>query len=193
MSISGIPASQLSDIALESNKKVTLPNGSSISDAVMSIQYDLDSQAPENALAQVTYTYNDRTIGSAYLLNRIGETSAPVLPPLETETGESLTGESSQSEETTPVSESAASAASPEQESSSSGIPGVVWAVIAIAAVVALLSGAFIFFRIQKQKKEEELRRRRERRRQRLREIGVSDEEFEQMMAQRRANRQQKR
>lgn len=193
MSISGIPASQLSDIALESNKKVTLPNGSSISDAVMSIQYDLDSQAPENALAQVTYTYNDRTIGSAYLLNRIGETSAPVLPPLETETGESLTGESSQSEENTPVSESAASAASPEQESSSSGIPGVVWAVIAIAAVVALLSGAFIFFRIQKQKKEEELRRRRERRRQRLREIGVSDEEFEQMMAQRRANRQQKR
>ncbi len=65
--------------------------------------------------------------------------------------------------------------------------------MIAIAAVVALLSGAFIFFRIQKQKKEEELRRHRERRRQRLREIGVSDEEFEQMMAQRRANRQQKR
>ena len=39
--------------------------------------------APENAIAQVQYTYNDRLIGSAYLLNRTGEEEEIPLIPLE--------------------------------------------------------------------------------------------------------------
>ena len=66
----------------------------------------------------------------------------------------------------------------------------MVWIALAVAVVIAAAAGAVIYLNIQRQRREEERRRRQERRHQRLREIGVSDEEFEQMMAARKAARQ---
>ena len=63
---------------------ITLPLSASIGDADVSVNYQLEDSAPENAIAQVQYTYNDRVIGSAYLLNRIGEPEETISLPPET-------------------------------------------------------------------------------------------------------------
>ncbi len=195
LTIQGLPAGDLSKLSPEDGM-ITLPLSSSISDTVRTVTYELDSRAPENAVAQVRYTYNDRLVGSAYLLNRIGEEEETVLPPLDT---------ADQSQEDGTGAESSADASSAEEVPSSSSdpssgqngdapsedsrkIPGVVWVAVIVAIVIGAAAAAVIFLNIRRQKKEEERRRRQERRRQRLREIGVSDEEFQQMMAQRRAS-----
>ena len=209
LSIGGIPVGDLSDLSLEEGM-ITLPLSASIGDADVSVTYQLDGLAPENAIAQVQYTYNDRLIGSAYLLNRTGEEETTITLP-ETTAADSGTSGSSADGETPAAGDSGAEAPSPAQsadggsssapdsQNSGSGsqgstggfaIPSVVWIALAVAVVIAAAAGAVIYLNIQRQRREEERRRRQERRRQRLREIGVSDEEFEQMMAARRAARQ---
>ena len=210
MSIAGLPTGDLSGLALEEGM-ITLPLTSSISDADVSVTYDLGERAPDNAIAQVQYTYNDRVIGSAYLLNRIGEAQETTITLPETTAADSGTSGSSADGETPAAGDSGAEAPSPAQsadggsssapdsQNSGSGsqgstggfaIPSVVWIALAVAVVIAAAAGAVIYLNIQRQRREEERRRRQERRHQRLREIGVSDEEFEQMMAARKAARQ---
>lgn len=191
MTIVGLPAGDLSDLSLEEGM-ITLPLSSSIEDTVRTVSYDLDSRAPENAIAQVQYTYNDRLVGSAYLLNNLGAEPEIILPPLEDPSqdaaGESGTQETSSGAEDSSQASSETSAKTDETPAENSGgIPGIVWIAVALAAAGGASAAAVIVLRIRRQKKEEERRRRQERRRQRLREIGVSDEEFQQMMAQRRS------
>lgn len=195
MTIVGLPAGDLSDLSLEDGM-ITLPLSSSISDTARTVRYELDSRAPENAIAQVQYTYNDRLVGSAYLLNRTGEEEETVLPPLDStaqadgeSTGEEGTADSSSSPEDPSAQTDPSAGQDGEKPSGDSrGIPGVVWIAVVMTIVIISAAAAVIFLNIRRQKKEEERRRRQERRRQRLREIGVSDEEFQQMMAQRRAS-----
>ena len=210
MSIAGLPTGDLSGLALEEGM-ITLPLTSSISDADVSVTYDLGESAPDNAIAQVQYTYNDRVIGSAYLLNRIGEAQETTITLPETTAADSGTSGSSADGKTPAAGDSGAeapspapsadgsSSAAPDSQNSGSGshgstggfaIPSVVWIALAVAVVIAAAAGAVIYLNIQRQRREEERRRRQERRHQRLREIGVSDEEFEQMMAARKAARQ---
>lgn len=214
MSIAGLPAGDLSMLSLEEGM-ITLPLSASIGDADVSVNYQLEDSAPENAIAQVQYTYNDRVIGSAYLLNRIGEPEETIsLPPetaaagTEAAAGSAAAGETDASSETADPSgvssapDSGSQPASAESTGSEDGglkengglkIPAVVWIALAVAAVIAAAAGAVIALNISRQRKEEERRRRQERRHRRLREIGVTDEEFEQMMAARRAARQESR
>ena len=204
MTIAGLPSGDLSDLSLQDGM-ITLPLSSTIADTDMAVNYELDSRAPENAIAQVQYTYNDRVVGSAYLLNRIGEEPETVLPPLDTnETGETGTetaetpepGSQDGSETAVLPTDGESEAAAGEADSPAdpadtgrSGIPTVVWIALGVAVVIGAVAGFIIYLNIQRQRKEEARRRRQERRRQRLREIGVSDEEFQQMMAERRASR----
>ena len=196
LSIGGIPVGDLSDLSLEEGM-ITLPLSASIGDADVSVTYQLDGLAPENAIAQVQYTYNDRLIGSAYLLNRTGEEEEIPLIPLESP------GADASAPVTDPAAGSSADAGpqtapgaisqgNPETSPGEDGfsVPVFVWVLAAVAALAAAAAAVTVHLRRDRQRREEDRRRREERRRQRLREIGVSDEEFEQMMAARRAARQ---
>ncbi len=55
-------------LSLEEGRTVTLPAGASLGDAETEISYDLPDSAPDGAAALVTYTYEDRVIGTAYLM-----------------------------------------------------------------------------------------------------------------------------
>ena len=114
MSIAGLPTGDLSGLALEEGM-ITLPLTSSISDADVSVTYDLGERAPDNAIAQVQYTYNDRVIGSAYLLNRIGEAQETTITLPETTAADSGTSGSSADGETPAAGDSGAEAPSPAQ------------------------------------------------------------------------------
>ena len=199
LSIGGIPVGDLSDLSLEEGM-ITLPLSASIGDADVSVTYQLDGLAPENAIAQVQYTYNDRLIGSAYLLNRTGEEEEIPLIPLESpgadasnpaaDASDPAAGSSADTgPQTAPES---ISQGNPETSPGEDGfsVPVFVWVLAAVAALAAAAAAVTVHLRRERQRREEDRRRREERRRQRLREIGVSDEEFEQMMAARRATRQ---
>ena len=54
-------------LSLDDRCFVTLPKGADISDAQTTLNYNLGENDPEDAVAQIQYTYNDRTIGSTYL------------------------------------------------------------------------------------------------------------------------------
>ena len=167
MSIAGLPTGDLSGLALEEGM-ITLPLTSSISDADVSVTYDLGERAPDNAIAQVQYTYNDRVIGSAYLLNRIGEAQETTITLPETTAADSGTSGSSADGETPAAGDSGAEAPSPAQsadggsssapdsQNSGSGsqgstggfaIPSVVWIALAVAVVIAAAAGAVIYLK----------------------------------------------
>ena len=220
LSIGGIPVGDLSDLSLEEGM-ITLPLSASIGDADVSVTYQLDGLAPENAIAQVQYTYNDRLIGSAYLLNRTGEEEEIPLIPLESPGADASAPVTDPAGASDPVTDPDADASNPAADASdpaagssadtgpqtapgaiSQGnpetspgedgfsVPVFVWVLAAVAALAAAAAAVTVHLRRERQRREEDRRRREERRRQRLREIGVSDEEFEQMMAARRAARQ---
>ncbi|MEY8339403.1 serine hydrolase [Lachnospiraceae bacterium 62-35] len=84
MLIAGLPAGDLSRIVLERGSSITLPKEADFFDSQVALEYELDHNAPKNAIAKLNYTYNDRPIGSAYLLNEIIQTpSLPALPMAE--------------------------------------------------------------------------------------------------------------
>lgn len=68
MSIAGLPTTNLSVLQMQEDCRVTLPNDADITDAVSSITYELPASAPEHAVAQIAYHYNDRQIGTSYLM-----------------------------------------------------------------------------------------------------------------------------
>ena len=213
LSIGGISVGDLSDLSLEEGM-ITLPLSASIGDADVSVTYQLDGLAPENAIAQVQYTYNDRLIGSAYLLNRTGEEEIPLIPLESPGAGASDPVTDPAAGASNPATDPAADASDPAAGSSADAgpqtapgaisqgnpetppgedgfsVPVFVWVLAAVAALAAAAAAVTVHLRRERQRREEDRRRREERRRQRLREIGVSDEEFEQMMAARRAARQ---
>ena len=63
-------------------------------------------------------------------------------------------------------------------------LPTILLTIAAVLAVVAAVGLGFYTWR-EKKREQEELARRRERRRQRLRESGVSEEEFERLRRER--------
>lgn len=67
MTIAGLQTTPLSGLTLNREDKVTLPNDADFSSVTSSISYDLPENAPENAIAQVEYQFDERVIGTAYL------------------------------------------------------------------------------------------------------------------------------
>ena len=77
-----------SDLSLEENAQITLPNTAQFSDADRELVTDLGEDAPMGAVALVQYTYNDRNIGSSYLY------SASALQEAQEESAEQARNES---------------------------------------------------------------------------------------------------
>ncbi len=62
---------QPEQLAIEPGKVITLPNTAAFSDAELSLEPVLDG-APEECVGLLSYSYNDRKIGSAYLMTKEG-------------------------------------------------------------------------------------------------------------------------
>ena len=163
------------DLMIDPAAVITLPNGASLEDADVALDA-LPAEYPERAVGQLTYTYNDRVIGTAFLLAKDGVAlpDAPQETPAEgeTEPAESVPAEN---------------AASPESEGAS--LSAGATAAIVVLALAVLLGGGFAAWRyIQHKKEMERLARRRAERRRRLEESGEW-EEFERIRAMQKSRR----
>lgn len=151
---------------------------------------------PEDAVARIDYTYNERKVGSAYLMR--WEDTVPVKSS-ETaviDTSAAVSDAGSLSEEAsaeTPTSgtgetDDPLSPETPEPiDTTPFEIPPLAIKIaIAIVATGVLIAG-IVVWRIQAAKKEAAARRLRfEKRRQRLKDIGISTDDFEQLLLQKR-------
>lgn len=158
-----------SDLELEPDQVITLPQGAEFSQADKTLVSDLPEGSPERAVALIQYSYNDRKVGQAYLMEKKSE------------------------EPTSQESEQAATETKPEEPKTSSGIGkasagrkgGGILAAAGIIAVLALAGGGFGLFIYIKKKEAREIALRREERRRRLKAEG-SEKDFERILNQRR-------
>ena len=163
---------QPSDLYIQEDAQLTLPVAAQFSDADRELITDLPQDAPMGAVGLIQYSYNDREIGSAYLYS---------VSALEAASQESM-AQDQQGNET----QETEAAASPQETKEDGGIP--LKAILIFAGAVlaaAAIGGAAYYIHRERQREQRELARRRERRRQRLRESGMSEEEFERLRQER--------
>lgn len=164
-----------SDLVIEPGKVLTLPNGAAFPDAELSLE-ELPETYPKGAVALLKYTYNERVIGTAFLMSKEG------MLPEETEPE----GPSPTLPDTVEGNSAPSSSDSAARHSSRT----LVSAVVALLAILAagLAAGGFAWFNYNRKKEAEALAKRRERRRQRLAEAG-EEEEFERLLAEMKKNK----
>ena len=149
---------------------ITLPNDAQFVDAQKQLVTDLPSDHPEGAVAKLSYTYNERKIGDAWLFTTREQsvnTAAPLPSQEEPQTQDPQVPDSSGVKIPTPV--------------------FIVGGVILVLAALAAIG----FFWIKKRQEAERQRqlRLREKRRQRLADIGFTEEDFERILEERRKQR----
>ena len=201
-----------SDLAIQTGKKITLPKDASFADAELSLGTVPDG-APEGTVGVLNYTYNERKIGSAYLMTKAGAEALAA--------AEAAGGAEGASEESTDVADPSADDESTEDETETMGEADVTTAagdadnasnqagsndvktgfpakilliVIGILAAAALIGGG-IWFMIQNNRKEAEAEAlRREKRRQRLvAEGGDAEAEFNRLLEEKRKRNEGRR
>ena len=161
-----------SDLSLDADAQITLPNSAEFADADRELVTDLGEDRPMGAVALVQYSYNDREIGSSYLYSA---------KALQAAMEESAAQEESEAQEQLQETQ-----ASTEPEEAHKGISlNVILIPVLVLAAAALTAGAVFYIRREQKREREELARRRERRLKRLRESGVSEEEFERLRQER--------
>ena len=81
-------------IYMSSNDYISLPKSASVDEISTNLSYELDAVAPKNALALITYSLDEHTVGSSYLLSdklsdsavkiKLDKTATPDTPKKET-------------------------------------------------------------------------------------------------------------
>ena len=195
-----------SDLAVQAGKKITLPKDASFADA-------------EGTVGVLNYIYNERKIGSAYLMTKAGaealaaaeaaggtETTAAEEPSEESADAadpSSDDGNTDDQTETETMGETDVTTAADSEDASDQAGSGdvraafpvkIVLIIVGILAAAALIGGG-IWFRIQSNKKEAEAEAlRREKRRQRLMaEGGDAEAEFNRLLEEKRKRDEKRR
>ena len=207
-----------SDLAVQAGKKITLPKDASFADAELSLGAVPDG-APEGTVGVLNYIYNERKIGSAYLMTKAGaealaaaeaaggtETTAAEEPSEESADAadpSSDDGNTDDQTETETMGETDVTTAADSEDASDQAGSGdvkaafpvkIVLIIVGILAAAALIGGG-IWFRIQSNKKEAEAEAlRREKRRQRLiAEGGDAEAEFNRLLEEKRKRDEKRR
>lgn len=157
-----------SDLYLEEGSQITIPKDAQFADADKTLETSLPEDHPAGAVARVSYTYNDRQVGGAWLYSKTAVQAAEA---------ESQSQAEAQQPQETPA------AASPQEQPAGTGLGLLVPILLGLAAVVA--AAALILWLRERKREREALELRRERRRQRLKEYGCTEEEFERMRQER--------
>ncbi len=186
-----------SELMVEPGRVLTLPKDAEFADAEVSLAA-LPDNYPIGSVALLTYTYNEREIGSAYLVKKAEYTGEMLHPaPVRKKSAAQDTDAEESSARADGEQESGAGPAASDEETKEAVPAGGagkaydMWLIGAVAAGAAAVLGAagILFLVLYKRKKEAEAAAlRRERRRQRLMEAGAEVEaEFNRLMEEKRS------
>lgn len=180
---------QRGELEVQGNRLVTVPIGATLADVDLELVTGeaMDAWIPDEAVAEIRYTYDERVVGRSYFVSLIPDSD--VL--LEVGAGESALGQGAgEGEDTGSGSNGSRSDAPAEPRKPMSPETKELLVRVGLAALgIALLAAAVVIIvlhvRKVKKEREEAAQRRRERRRQRLAEIGCSEDEFKRMVDER--------
>lgn len=217
MTIAGLSPTGLSGLELEPNMKITVPKDASFDAVTSQLSYDLTASDPAGSIARVRYYWNDLAIGYTYLTVKAMSPDQVMLPTAVVSLAESQNPEHSSdasshedgSSDTpkaragdgliAPLSEEAGADSDPAEAAPESfpanaavrffrSVPSGLWFIAGAVLAAASAGGAVIFLRKRNRRKEDEARMaRRQRRLERLQEVGISTEQFEFMVQQKRS------
>lgn len=201
LTIAGLPTSQTPALTVDPDSRIILPNNAEFDETTSEVSFDLPGNAPENAIASVHYFLGDHEAGTAWLTlgTETADSAAPIpaqlldLAPAAIAQTELPKKENSEDDEAQPEksqSKKPVQAAAPEQgkdpkEMFKRMLPVLIPVLLTAAAAAGL--GSFFFYLGKKKKQEESDRQERRRKRlERLKESGVSEDEFNELMKNRR-------
>lgn len=175
---------QPSDLSMDTLAVITLPKDASFADAEKTVVTDLPEDAPQGAVALLSYKYNDRKIGQVYLISASAA---------EAEANGEMASDDGNTASDSAASNTGASGKSKQAKSSfhltlpklsKVSVRTVLIVVVSVLLAAACAALVWLFYRRhQEEKRRQEDRRKR--RRQRLQEIGCSQEEFEKLLEKR--------
>lgn len=217
MIIGGLSPTGLSGLELDPDMKITVPKDADFNSVTSQLAYDLTASDPAGSIARVQYYWNDQKIGYTYLTVKAMSPDQVMLPAPVVSLAESKNQETSAADGSKEESDSAESLLAPLSaeeplEASSAGedavsaedsvkdsliqnieeffaaIPLAAWLTAAAILTAGAAAGIAAFFRQRNRQKEDEARMvRRQRRLERLQEAGISTEQFEFMVQQKRS------
>lgn len=174
---------QTSDLSMDTSAVITVPKDASFADAEKTVSEELPEDAPQGAVALLTYRYNDRKVGEVYLISASAKEAAA-----NAETASEEDNTDTNSEENT-EGNGATKQEKPSFHLTLPKLPNVSLRTVLIAVICALLvvACAALVWLLEKRHKEEKRRQeeRKQRRKQRLEEIGCSQEEFDKLLEKR--------
>lgn len=192
MTISGLTASPISTLSMSEDCYITLPQSADFHEVQTELHYELDSSAPEDSIAQISYQYNGRSIGSAYLtikktqdISSILETNAGILPLEESitipePTTKALDPQTEREQETF---HAIFNESENLDEPLKIQIPSAFWVAVGLTIILSTFITVAVLLKIHKEKKEEEQQYIfREKRKKRLHEIGFSQNDFDRIV-----------
>lgn len=209
LSFGGLPIDKPDALVLDPDSRVTLPKTAAFSDAEAALSYDISPDDPDNAVAKIWYTYNDRKIGCTYLEvnHALAETTAAVgdgtvgggtvgdgTSGSDAPAGDGSTGTAAGKNISDPTSPSETTEDYREKALRPFEIPTAAWMVLlGVAALIVLGIGvaAFLYFRGNRTDNSYEARH--AQRLKRLEESGISADEFNALLEQRRSSYQAKK
>ena len=172
---------QPSDLSMDTSAVITIPKDASFADAEKTVVTDLPEDAPQGAVALLSYKYNDRKIGQVYLISASAAEAEA--------NGETVSDDGNTASDPAASNTGASGKSKQAKSSFHLTLPKVSVRMVLIVVVSVLLAAAcaalvWLFYRRhQEEKRRQEDRRKR--RRQRLQEIGCSQEEFEKLLEKR--------
>ena len=198
------------DLRIEEGKVITLPKNAVFSDAELSLSA-LPEDHPANAAALLVYTYNDRKIGQAYLLDKTIEPAVSADASVNTADADGADSNTAEAASDGKESyekgaggvdnagngEAAKDNAKGQTTGDANGKNGGVSLPVLLSLLVILVLAALaaLVYRIKQNRKKEaeEAAARRERRKQRLMEEGAgAEEEFNRLLDEMRKKRSEK-
>ena len=159
-----------SELSIDSGAVITIPNDAQFTDANKTLETDLPEGHPQEAVARLVYTYNERRVGDAWIYS----SSAQAVNATPSEPGGDTPPESRPAEDG-------------QEGNTGFTLPRAVLIGGGAVLVLALLAGGGVFWFKRRQAAERERQRiLREKRRQRLADIGYTEEDFERLLDERR-------
>lgn len=185
LKFAGLPSADLSVLAFSKDTFVTLPMGADFTDALSSVSFDMRSDDPPAAVAKIQYTYNERLIGTTYLMRSEKLTGDMEESPVGEGDGTIVQSDNSTETESGDYTDSTAEPI-PIDTTPFEISPRIFKIMLSILISIILIIG-LVMWRMKVNREEEEARiLRQKKRQQRLTEIGVSSTDFEQLLGQKR-------
>ncbi|CCZ60830.1 serine-type D-Ala-D-Ala carboxypeptidase [Hungatella hathewayi CAG:224] len=206
LTFGGLALDKPAALILDPDGRIILPKTAEFSDAEAALSYDISDSDPDHAVAKICYRYNERQIGCTYLetnpaLFESAASSQPLAADAGTEESAAETDPAGSGAETAGTETSAAETAGSQDETELPKetedyrekalrpfeIPSIAWIILGSVAGIILLGALITFLVLRKNREEQEYHFRHEQRLKRLQDSGVSADEFNSLMEQRRS------